>query len=117
MIKPHEIFCVVIAILFTSGCQQGDERSQLATPGEGFTLICDVFTQAQADNDTSVEKLDKELTALTDSLGETSPAAIAWTAIRSAVAEQRYRLFKSAATETLNSGWDCPAMQDLAGKL
>lgn len=105
------------ALLSLAACKE--EKSETAAPKmNGFAQICQVFKQAKEAGQTSAQQLNKNLDTLLDNqLSESDNAHIAWLAIRNAIPEQRYMLFKTAAEETLSKNWSCPAMDELAQKL
>ncbi len=88
--------------------------------GNDFDLICGYFEKLDklpgVDAMSTVERDDFILDKIAHQLPEASGARAAWVAIDSAVAEQRYELFQSAAESTLNTPWQCAAMKKWASR-
>ena len=65
---------------------------------------------------TNIQRNEIILSNINKNLPESSNARVAWIAIDSAVPEERYELFQSAAESVLNRRWECEDMKRWALK-
>lgn len=111
--RPLKVVASLCLFFVLTACNEDNSEAT-----DGFTQICSVFKQAQASGNTSAGQINTALDQLLEnSLSEKDSAHIAWTAIRSAVASQRYALFVTAAEDTLKTDWSCPEMETLVSNL
>ena len=85
-----------------------------------FDAVCEYFEKLnKLPNVNAMSNTERNafiLDSIESNLPMSSNARAAWTAIDSAVAEQRYELFRSAAESVLNRPWACDAMHKWAVK-
>lgn len=86
-----------------------------------FDQVCGYFSELQSQlkqrSLSAAERGDYILDKVLQALPVDSDARIAWEAIASAEASQRYNSFVEAATSTGIKDWQCPSMKELAPTL
>lgn len=83
----------------------------------GFSQVCGYFQELQELKGISemdyIQRNDFIVEKVTDNIPD-SDATVSWTAVSSAVPEDRYEIFKMGAEEALEVEWECNAMKALA---
>jgi hypothetical protein len=101
-----------LLILLITGCS----RQQ-----QDFDQVCGYFAELKSQLEqrslSAAERGDFILDQVLQKLPADSNARIAWEAIATAEASERYYLFVEAATSSGLTSWQCPSMQQLAPTL
>jgi len=106
---------ILLASIVLSSCS-----SEFDSEINEFNLICNAFISL-ADNKElsklSAEDRDNFIMHEIRALNPESNAKAGWNAVKNAVAEERYSLYKNVVDSIEGGDWSCAAMEELASSI